>query len=463
MKTKNLKYLLVFATIGLSSCEKMVDNINDNPNQLTITAVDPGLFMNGAELANVVLQCGEFNRVAGFYSGQLEGINQDEKTKYEYNVTTITFDWEAYQGVIAPVREIRSRTTDNPLYQGMTKVLEANTIGTYASLYGDIPYSEAVSDVENPKFDDQLEIFAALQTLLSDAINDLGNAGSSVVAQDYIFAGNSTKWLQTAYTLKARYYMLTKQYDLAYAAAQNGISSKDNSMMFKPKNSGVNATTNKYYLTLTNSYNVGTANFLTRLLDNTSGVSRNNAKTNEAARLKYYTINYNSFTANTGIAAAYEPQPIVSYQENLLTLAEAGARTQGFTTGLGHLNTYRASLATGALFNSSVSALAKKYDAYVEADFNAGGMENADNIVPLRALLREIIEERYVSGFTTYMPYDDTRRLQKSDSDIDVPFPLNIGSATQNVERFLYPADEVESNSSAPSEPGLYAKTKVNL
>jgi hypothetical protein len=258
--------------------------------------------------------------------------------------------------------------------------------------------------------------------------------------------------------------MLTKEYNLAYTAAQSGISSKANSMMFVPMTTvGDNSSKNKIFLALSNALTVGTVNsYLVQLLNTNSTISRNNAKTNEAARLAYYTINHASPTANTGIAAALESQPIITYQENLLILAEAGARTKGLSTGLSHLNTLRAALNTGTFFNSSVSTVVRKYDAYVDADFNAGGIENKDNIIPLRALLREIIEERYISGFTTFMPYDDSRRLKKSDSDISVPFSLNVATATQNIERFLYPADEVASNNMSPVDPGMFSKTKVN-
>ena len=162
------------------------------------------------------------------------------------------------------------------------------------------------------------------------------------------------------------------------------------------------------------------------------------------------------------MAQELEPQPMITYQENLLILAESGTRTQGFNVGLGHLNELRDFLDTGGFLNANFMAEPYVYEPYVSADFDAGGMENMDNIDPERALLREIVEERYVTGFTTFMPFDDARRLKKEDSDIAVPFPLNVPTSTQNVERMLYPQDEVLSNPLAPSDPGLYAPTRVN-
>jgi len=153
--------------------------------------------------------------------------------------------------------------------------------------------------------------------------------------------------------------------------------------------------------------------------------------------------------------------PMVTYFENQLIKAEAAARTGG--DGLGHLNDYRAWLAAGgrlnAAFNDSAGIL---YDAYVSADFASGGMENSDGVSTETALLREIIEERYVSGFGTYMPFNDHRRLRgDSETDLIVPFPLNPGGSA-HVERIPYAQDELTSNSNMTEDPGLYAKTKVN-
>lgn len=465
MKSLYKIYILAAIAVVISAgCQKLVEDRNNNPNQLSLNAIDAGLFLNGAELSNIAIQLGPLSRMAGYYSGQLVGVEQVEKERYNYNVSNTDFSWDGYQSIITPLREIRKRTTSNPFYQGITKAMEAYLIGTYASLFGDIPFTEAVSDIEDPVFDNQRTVFDNLQILLDGAVTDLNNAAGYTILQDFIFSGNRTKWLQCAWTLKARYYIHTKQYDLAYSAAQKGISALANNMMFKPISTSTdNTTKNKIYIVLAGAPNMGTENsYMIKLLDVASGISRNNTKTNENARLKYYKINRTSAAGNLGIANLNEPQPMITYQENLLILAEAGARTQSFATGLGHLNTYRAFLRTGAFLNTNFTSETRKYDDYVATDFDALGIENMDGIAPARALLREIIEERYITGFTTFMPFDDARRLRKTDADIDVPFPLNTATATQHIQRFLYPQAEVLTNSQAPAEPGLYSVTRVN-
>ena len=466
MKTIHKIYIIPLLMLGLllSNCDSLVDDINENPNRFTASELEPGLFLNGAEYNSINYLLGSTSRMAGYWSGQLIGYDQTELERYNYNVTFTDFTWDQYQSVLTALREIRGRTLDNNLYQGITRVLEAQIMGNYASLYGDIPYSNALKNIDNPEFDPQADVFDALQILLDEATTNLSNVTpQDVVLEDFLFNGNTTKWLQSAWTLKARFYMLTKQYPMAYTAAQNGIASQANSMMFNPLDlEDVTSTKNKFWILLNNTPSVGTGNsYLIQLLDATSSVSRNNAKTDETARLQYYTIDENDADTNLGIANELEPQPLITYQENLLILAEAGARSQSFDIGLGHLNTWRAQLVTGNFFNNSVDGLATQYDAYTATDFAPSGMENPDNIDADTALLREIIEERYITGFTTFMPFDDARRL-RTESAIVVPFPNNTTTVPGRVERFLYPEEEVLSNTNVPDEPGLFVPTPIN-
>lgn len=473
MKIKYLKYIKYTLALTLItsvySCQKLVEGINDNPNQLTVNAFDAGLFLKGAQLSNMLIQLGELQRAAGFFSSTFIAFEQLEGDRYNYSISERDFDLAGYQSVLTPLRHIRDEKPDNKLYQGIAKVVEAHLMGTYASLFGDLPYSEALNpEFKNPVFDQQADIFAALQVLLDGAIADLENVTpADAVMGDYIFGGNALKWKESAYTLKARYYMHTKEYALAYSAAGNGISSAANSMMFVPYNDAANNPDSKNVINsriAMGSDPVGTVADATHpcyILDLIS--LRQNAKTNEEARLAYLTIDSYEADLNHGVAARLEPQSLITYEENQLILAEAGGRTAGLTAGLSHLNALRNVLSTGATLNASVVGLGMQYDAYDAADFNPGGIENQDNIDALRAFLREVVEERYICGFYTFMPFDDNRRLQKNDADLMVPFPFNTPTQSQHVQRLVYPDDEMNANENAPADPGAYQPTDVNF
>lgn len=470
---KILKYSLCLI-IGLfaASCQDLVDDINDNPNQITVEEVDATLFLTGAMLANSSAQAGHLNRIAGMWTGQLTGISSLYSNIYGYSISTAesVSTWSrVYIGIIPNVRHIRAQVPGDNLLQGMAKVLEAHGIGTVATLCGDVPYSQ-INDEEipDPQFDGQVEVLNACIALLDEAISDLSSASDRNLDEDIYYGGDASKWLEAAYTLKARYLMLFRDYAGAYTAALNGISSSDGNMQHIPRGDASIAAGDKNLfweiLEGARTGDIGTADsYLMKLLDPSAPEYRGNAKTDETARFGYSQIDEGGGSLNLGIIEQFEPQNLISFEENHLILAEAGTRSNSFEKGLEHLNEFRAWLNSGGRLNANFIDSTFLYEAYVAEDFSVGGMENMDGIESIRALLREIIEERYVSGFGEYMPFNDARRLRKFDSDIIVPFPLNVATASQYPERFPYSDDELNTNANAPSEdPGIFVKTTVN-
>ena len=470
---KTMKKIIVPLTaIALLTTGCDVDKaINDNPNEITLADVDPKLFLNGAQLANVIVQVSHINRICGMYSGQLIGFTSLYSNIYGYALSTVETNGEwnsAYIGVVTNARHIQTAAPEDKLLVGIAKVVEANAIGTLAILTGDVPYSEIGGTVDDPKFDSQKAVLAAMSALLDGAISDLSGATSRKESFDIYFGGDKDKWIAAAYTLKARYALAQKDYAGALAAAGNGISSSAGDMLYIPRGDASisQGDKNLFYTILEGSRTGDLGNegsFLLAILDPSNAKYRGNAKTNETARHGYYTIDHTTGSGNKGVVEQFEPQPIATYSENQLIRAEASARSS-FASGLTALNSYRAWLAGGGRLNANFDVAANyMYDPYVEADFASGGMENADGLTKKDALLREIIEERYVSGFGSYMPFNDHRRLRGAgESDLVPPFPLNTVGATQHVERMQWSQGEISSNENAPTDPGLYAKTAVN-
>ena len=463
--------ILVGSMLMLTSCEIPTD-LNDNPNEITLQDADAILFLNGAQLANIMIQNSHLNRISGMFSGQLVGYTSLYSNIYGYSLSTVESndEWNGcYTGVLTNVRHIREIVPDDKLLVGIAKVLEAHAVGTLAILMGDVPYSEVVSEVEDPVFDSQVSVLDALTSLLDDAISDLGSTSGRPEDYDIYYNGDKDKWLAAAYTLKARYALIQSDYTSALTAANMGISSSADDMNFIPRGDAEisEGDKNLFNAILSGSRTGDIGNngsYLLELLNDSTANYRGNDKTNETARHNYYKIDETSGEGNLGVIERFEPMPIVTYFENQLIKAEAAARTSGFSSGLSHLNDYRAWLTSGgrlnATFNDSASIL---YEAYVDADFASGGMENPDGISAETALLREIIQERYVSGFGTYMPFNDHRRLRgDGETDLIPPFPLNTTAATDHVERIPYAQDELSSNSTMDNDPGLYVKTEVN-
>ena len=473
MKKITYTLILSLSLISIVSCEDLVEGINDNPNDIIVTDVEERLFITGAQLANVQLNCGHLNRIGGMYSGQLIGYSSLYSNIYGFSLSTAeaNSEWfDLYVGVLSNTRHIATNSS-NQLLVGISQIIEGHAIGTGASLWGDIPYSEAGDpDISDPIFDSQIAVYASAISLLDQGISTLSSANSGSIPEDIYFNGNKANWIAAANTLKARFYLHQKDYTNAFAAAQNGISSASGDMMYKPGNAA-SGDNNLFWTILEGSRSGdignsvdGVESYLIQMLDSGNASSRNNAKTDETARKAYYTINSSTGSSNSGIIEENEPQNMVTFFENQLILAESAARNGSLANGLPYLNSLRAWMNTGGHINSNFQDQSYSYLAYDAADFDNGGIENADGIDSKTAFLREVIEERYVSGFGMHMPYNDSRRLRKSDGSMAVPYVLVDGPQSGPwPERMPYATTELNSNSNAPDEdPGIFSVTRVN-
>lgn len=468
---KNIyKFLLALVIVSASACDNYLD-VNDNPNQL-VSVPSGTLLFKGTLLAQTQVQQGHLSRVAQYYSGGLIGLNLVQQTQYNYDYTPGDSDavWgHIYNGILVQNRDIQNLSPNLDMLNGAVLINEALAIGTAASLFGDVPYATAVPsdpglEADQPTFDSQASVYAAMQSLLDQGITLVENSETSLGDEDIFFDGDKDGWIESAYSLKARYYLQTKQYDMALAAVDKGISDPSRTMAYKPIGD-VDGNSNLLFNFVNSSRAgdmTGDGAFYRDLIDPANANGRNNAKTDETARRQYSYVSGDGEQSG-GIDDSTTPMKMVSYEETLLIWAECLVRSGDDDGAIAKLNELRQYLNSGTAFNIINDTDTYMYDDYVLADFQAGGMENADGIDVDRAILREIIEERYVTGFTTYMAFNDVRRLYKSDQDVIVPFPLNNNTTSINPQRLLYPQDEIDTNANAPSPiPDLFTFTPVN-
>lgn len=460
---------------ALSSCSNLVDGLNNDPNNPTSASYQN--ILTGAEVGDIILQTGETARRAGIFCGYYTGIQRQHQGFNSYTLTTSDFDnlWDD-----AFVNTLRNATVAqesaavegiNGVTLGITQVIQAMAFGTAASLYGDIPFDEASNiEIENPVFENQVSVYGKIQTLLDDAIANLQSGTDRPSSgSEIFFDGDPDSWIAVAHTLKARYYMHTKEYDKAFNAASNGIQINAGSLMAPHGTATDNSNLSyQFFAVQVRGADLITSDFMASLVAPNASVSpdfanyRGNAKTNETARYNFYfQINDVGTQPNTinGLAAQDASAPMVTYQENLLILAEAGFRTSGFTVGLDRLNDFRAYMnAGGYLTNASPGDI--QYDPYVANDFANGGIENPDGVPSDNALLREIMEERYITLFGQIEGFNDTRRTLE-ETVVRVQVVPNSGDALP--ERFLYPQSEIDRNSNIPDPiPSLFTPTAVN-
>ena len=330
MKKLFTKSILAIILVFSFSCEDLNEDINSNPNDILITDVEDRLFLTGSQLANIQMQLGHLNRISGMYSGQLIGFTSLYANIYGYSLSTVesNSEWNAlYVGVLTNMRQIQENSS-NTLLVGISQIIEGHAFGTAASLWGDIPYSEAGnSEIEDPVFDPQVQVYAQAIARLDEGIAALGSAPAGQIPEDILFEGDKAKWIAAANTLKARFYLHQKDYSNALTAAQSGISNASGDMRYRPGNS-VSGATNLFWTILAgsragdlgNNSDDGTESYLVQILDATNTLSRNHAKTDETARRAYYMIDA-SGSSNPGIIEEREPQNMVTFFENKLIMA----------------------------------------------------------------------------------------------------------------------------------------------
>ncbi len=472
---KKVILITIFSTFFFS-CADLVEDLNQNPNNPVSAPYQFAL--TTTQVANIILHTGEPTRKAGIFAGQYTGIERQHLGYSNYDLVSSDFNshWNTvYSSIVRNAlvtKELAAEQGIDGITAGITQVLRAMALGTATSLWGDVPFDEGGQlQFENPAYEDQATVYAKAQDLLDEAIANLATGrGRPIALTDIYFNGNGVAWTQVAFTLKARFYMHTKNYPAAYSAAQSGISQAANNLSSPHGMALDNANLNfQFFNIAARKSDLVTSDFFASIIDSNTGRSpipsnyRGHAKTNETARYDYLLqttdIGVQPNTSNSGIAQIDGPGAMITYAENLLILTEAGARAE-FSIGLGHLNQFRAYMSAGGyLTNPNMANL--RYLPFVVADFNAGGIENVSGTVSANeALLREIMEERYVTFFGQLEVFNDTRRTQ-DETNIRVPFVPNTGSAFP--QRFLYAQSELDANSSTPNPiPSFFQKTSVN-
>ncbi len=453
MKSFNKLFLfLLGGIVMLSSCKGLVDDLNDDPNNFTDATAE--LLLNQAMLNIASVGEADPARIAAMFTDQMTGSDRQYTSYNAYNVTANNFDaiWEdVYQRGVTQAQLAKEKAVaeGNPIFQGMAQILEAYYFGEGAALFGDVPFSQ-VNDVDqfpDPQYEGQMTVFDGVQKLLDEGIN---NAGDFAAGNQIFNTGAS--WAEIGYALKARYYMVTKEYGAAKAAAENaGFTSDAKSV--KIIHTTANFSENLFwqfeveqrggYLTWGNSY-------LWSMLNDTMTVYRGNTKTDEGARFAYYASGTDLNTSATGLFAVDSDFSIISYEEIQLILAEAALRVDNtdLTTALDALNNVRngwdAKLGTDV------------YQDYDLADFEMGGIANTEDESQSGALIREVLEEKFISviGPPTFYDVNRTKNM--------LNVPIKNTNAVTIPQRFLYPQTESASNANFPGLVDLYEPTEAN-
>lgn len=106
--------------------------------------------------------------------------------------------------------EVLADSLGDQRFGGIARTIEAFDMGMAASIWGDVPYSQAdqIDTYPEPVLDPQADVYAAVQAKLDTAVALLtAGGGSGPGGADVWLGGNVASWLAVAHTLKGRFYM----------------------------------------------------------------------------------------------------------------------------------------------------------------------------------------------------------------------------------------------------------------
>jgi len=245
MRTKTLLFSIAWLG-GSIGCSNWLSDpeATTNPNRPTVTTIDQLLVATAT--AQTQQYTSDLERTVCVWMQQCAGTDRQYRSLVLYQ-----YGEDAYNGPFGGIYtggglidirtiEARADSAKDQVYGGIARVLEAMTVGIGADIWGDIPYSEAVTNTKTPKLDPQEQIYAAIQAKLDTAVTMLtAGTGAGPGGADLFYGGDATKWLRLAHTMKARYFLHvaerqgTPAYQSALAEAQLGLQKGDDMVSYQ--------------------------------------------------------------------------------------------------------------------------------------------------------------------------------------------------------------------------------------
>jgi hypothetical protein len=218
MKKHTFYTLCILLISLLSSCDAFLD-VNSNPNSPITENLPLSAKLPAALVSTVNQETQQINLIGGFWGGYWgtsnEGVNQyfDLKT---YNGPGIRSQregipvWENGYNNILYFRLIQEEAEkENALfYSGVSKIMQGMLFLRLVDFYNNIPVDEAAqgNTYLNPVYESGEVVYQKSIALITEGMTDLKASETPAASNsgDLMFAGNISKWLKFANTVKLR-------------------------------------------------------------------------------------------------------------------------------------------------------------------------------------------------------------------------------------------------------------------
>lgn len=211
MTMKKIFYLLTSCILGLTSCTL---DINQNPNAISNASNDdvfPTAEMNLAATVAVGFNMnGGYN--AEIYAQNAGCSNYLKYSQFEVTATNTAGSYtQLYTRILQQLQVVLNQSENLPNNVLAATALRAYTYQLLVDAYGETPYSEALTTITQPKYDDGADVYAGIIKELEDAKSKVND--KDLVCKNILFGkrtATTTKvdeWVKFANTVLLKLYM----------------------------------------------------------------------------------------------------------------------------------------------------------------------------------------------------------------------------------------------------------------
>lgn len=201
---------IVGMSLALMGCTGDFDDMNTDPNNPTPGSVDPKFQLiyiqaRGIPYANQWQQIDQL-----MISTLCEYSANDGLSASDYNIDSRYVDdlWNLSYTVLTNANSLIRANESNPIHNNavqMARIWKAYVMLRLTNCIGDVPYSEAANNIDQPKYDTQKEIYYTIFGELADAVNKLDAAAANKIGTfDLIYGGDAAKWKKFANSIRLR-------------------------------------------------------------------------------------------------------------------------------------------------------------------------------------------------------------------------------------------------------------------
>lgn len=450
----------VMVMLLTSGCKKYLD-INTDPNRPTEPSIDGLLATTTQGTATNVFRV---SNVSSYYVQYLASMNRSSPTDI-YDRVDFGGVWRNLYDVMADLYDLEqlSIKINSTAHLGMSKIMMAINLSMLTNLWGDVPFSEALTGQHlKPKYDNAQQLYNQCIALLDEGIAELRKVPTVNVtpAADFFHGPtvasfavwNTTRrvfWIRTAFTIKARLLnqvSKTTGYNAvnvlsAVDSAYTGITQESRVTIFPLRNPWATVARNNAALLLdgwlssniVNAMNGTTFGYTDPRLPRITNLTRfgdYRGTRNGSGRVGTGTTNDECYLVLAGYYSGdISPLFVATVEEVEFIEAEAalrsGDRSRAYTA---YLNGIRVNM-------DKLGVPTAQRDVYLLLPQIAVGAANLQ--------LRDIFREKYIAIFLHPVSWDDARRFDYAYTGFQLPLNALL---TTPIRRLDYPGSEQSLN-----------------